>query len=149
MSAGPRQGYVRANDEGRARLRAVIGSLDRAQLEHRAMEGWSVSAVLAHLGFWDRFSVRRWHARLAGIELPALDELDDLINDSALPMWNALPPEMAAREALAAAEDGDAFVAALGPDVTARWLAEGRPRSLYRSEHRREHLDDIERALAR
>ncbi len=147
MSAGTTPDYVRANDESRARLRAVVDGLDRAQLAHPALEGWSVSAVLAHLGFWDRFTVRRWHSRLAGIDLPALDVLDDLINDSALPMWNALPPEVAAREAIAAAEAADTFVGALGPDVTARWLAEGRPRSLYRSEHRTEHLDDIERAL--
>ncbi len=149
MSAETTQDYVRANDESRARLRALVGSLDRGQLTRRAMEGWTVSAVLAHLGFWDRFTVRRWHTRLAGIDVPALAVLDDLINESALPMWNAVPPEAAAREALAAAEDADAFVAALGRDVTARWLAEGRPRSLYRSEHRSEHLDDIERALAR
>ena len=113
------------------------------------MQGWSVAALLAHLAFWDRFNVQRWRSRLAGTELPALDVLDDLINESALPAWNALPPEVAARDVLASAEEGDAFVAALTPEITARWLAEDRPRSRYRSEHRREHLDEIERALAR
>jgi hypothetical protein len=140
--------YVRANDESRARLRALVERLDRTQLTQSPMPGWSVSALLAHLAFWDRFNVRRWRSRLAGAQLPALDVLDDLINDSALPAWNALPPEDAARDALVSAEEGDAFVAALTPEITARWLEEGRPRSLYRSEHRREHLDDIDRALA-
>jgi hypothetical protein len=140
--------YVRANDESRARLRALVERLDRAELTRSPMQGWSVSALLAHLAFWDRFNVHRWRSRLAGTQLPALDALDDLINDAALPGWNALPPEVAARDALASAEEGDAFVAALTPEITVRWLAEGRPRSLYRSEHRREHLDDIERALA-
>lgn len=140
--------YVRANDESRARLRALVERLDRTQLTRSPMPGWSVSALLAHLAFWDRFNVHRWRSRLAGTELPALDVLDDLINDSALPAWTALPPEVAARDALASAEEGDAFVAALTPESTSRWLAEGRPRSLYRSEHRREHLDDIDRALA-
>ena len=141
--------YVRANDESRARLRALVERLDLSELTQSPMPGWSVSALLAHLAFWDRFNVQRWLSRLAGTQLPALDVLDDLINDSALPAWNALPPEVAARDVLASAEEGDAFVAALTPEVTSRWLEEGRPRSLYRSEHRREHLDDIERALAR
>ena len=140
--------YVRANDESRARLRALVERLDRTQLAQSPMPGWSVSALLAHLAFWDRFNVHRWRSRLAGTQLPALDVLDDLINDSALPAWNALPPEVAARDALDSAEEGDAFVAALTPEITSRWLEEGRPRSLYRSEHRREHLDDIDRALA-
>jgi hypothetical protein len=140
--------YVRANDESRARLRALIERLDRTGLARSVSPGWSVSALLAHLAFWDRFNAHRWRSRLAGTQLPALDVLDDLINDSALPAWNALPPESAARDALASAEEGDAFVAALTPEITSRWLAEGRPRSLYRSEHRREHLDDIDRALA-
>lgn len=140
--------YVRANDESRARLRALVERLDRTELMRSAMAGWSVSALLAHLAFWDRFNVHRWRSRLAGTQLPALDALDDLINDSSLPAWNALPPEVAAREALASAEEGDAFVAALTPEITSRWLEEGRPRSLFRSEHRREHLDEIERALA-
>jgi hypothetical protein len=140
--------YVRANDESRARLRALVERLDRTQLTQSPMPGWSVSALLAHLAFWDRFNVHRWRSRLAGTQMPALDALDDLINDSALPTWNALPPEVAARDALASAEEGDAFVAALTPEITSRWLAEDRPRSLYRSEHRREHLGDIGRALA-
>lgn len=141
--------YVRANEQSRARLRAFVARLDRAQLTRTAMEGWSVSAVLAHLAFWDRFNVRRWRSRLAGVQLPALDVLDDLINDASLPTWNRLPPEIAALDALSSADEGDAFVAALAPEITSRWLAEGRPRSLYRSEHRREHLDQIDRALAR
>jgi hypothetical protein len=66
------------------------------------------------------------------------DVLDDLINDASLPAWNALPPEVAARDALASADEGDAFVATLAPAITSRRLAEGRPRSLHRSEHRRE-----------
>jgi hypothetical protein len=140
--------YVRQNDESRARLRALVERLDRAQLTQSPMQGWSVSALLAHLAFWDRFNVQRWRSRLAGTQLPALDVLDDLINESALPGWNALPPEVAPRDVLASAEEGDAFVAGLTPEITSRWLEEGRPRSFYRSEHRREHLDDIERALA-
>ena len=80
--------------------------------------------------------------------VPEIGPLADALNDAAVPMWNAVPPEVATREA-AAAEAVDRFVVALAPDVIAEVLAEGRPRWIARSEHRREHLEQIERALAR
>ena len=118
--------YTRANDESRARLRAIISRLDRGQL-----------------------ALQRWQSRLAGNVVPDIGPLADALNDAAVPMWNAVPPEVATREAAAAAEAVDRFVAALPPDVIAEVLAEGRPRWIARSEHRREHLEQIERALAR
>jgi len=144
----PPADHVRANDESRARLRALVERLDRRQLATNVMEGWSVSALLAHLAFWDRFTLRRWQSRLAGNVVPDIGPLADALNDAAIPMWSAVPPEVATREATAAADAVDRFVAALGPDVTAEAMAEGRPRWLARSAHRREHLDQIERALA-
>jgi len=140
--------HTRANDESRARLRAIISRLDRGQLATNVMEGWSASALLAHVAFWDRFTLQRWHSRLAGNVVPDIGPLADALNDAAVPMWNAVPPEVATREA-AAAEAVDRFVAALAQDVIAEVLAEGRARWIARSEHRREHLEQIERALAR
>jgi len=145
----PPADHVRANDESRARLRALVGRLDRRQLATNVMEGWSVSALLAHLAFWDRFTLRRWQSRLAGNVVPDIGPLADALNDAAIPMWSAVPPEVATRQATAAADAVDRFVAALAPDVIAEAIAEGRPRWVARSEHRREHLEQIERALAR
>jgi hypothetical protein len=51
---------------------------------------------------------------------PLADVLDVLINDASLPAWNAVPPEVAARDALASADEGDAFVARLAPAITSR-----------------------------
>jgi hypothetical protein len=141
--------YTRANDESRTRLRAIISRLDRGRLATNVMEGWSASALLAHLAFWDRFTLLRWQSRLAGNVVPDIGPLADALNDAAVPMWSAVPPEVATREAAAAAEAVDSFVAALAPDVIAEVLAEGRSRWIARSEHRREHLEQIERALAR
>lgn len=141
--------HVRANDESRARLHTVISRLDRGRLATNVMEDWSASALLAHLAFWDRFTLRRWQSRLAGNVVPDIGPLADVLNDAALPMWTALPSETAMREATAAADSVDAFVAALAPEAVAQALAEGRPRWVFRSEHRREHLEQIERALAR
>ncbi len=145
----PPADHVRANDESRARLRALVERLDRRQLATNVMEGWSVSALLAHLAFWDRFTLRRWQSRLAGNVVPDIGPLADALNDAAIPMWIAVPPEVATREARAAADAVDSFVAALAPDVIDEAIAEGRPRWVARSEHRQEHLEQIERALAR
>ena len=46
------------------------------------------------------------------------------------------------------AEEADKKVAALGDDMLAKIRAAGSPFSLARADHRKEHLDDIERALS-
>jgi hypothetical protein len=140
--------HNRANDDSRARLRALISRLDRGKGAATAIDGWSVAALLAHLSFWDRFTLRRWRGYLAGTVTPALGQLDDVINDAALPIWNSVPPDVAAREVLEAADAVDAFVAALSPEAVAATLAEGRERWIFRSLHRVEHLEQIERAHA-
>jgi hypothetical protein len=141
--------YVRTNDESRARLRALIARLDRDQLTTTVIEGWSVSALLAHLAFWDSFTLRRLQGHLAGTKMPDLGSLTDPLNDAALPIWSALPPETAARQVTESANAIDAFVAALAPDAMAQVLAEGRARWISRSLQRMEHLEEIERALGR
>jgi hypothetical protein len=51
--------------------------------------------------------------------------------------------------ALACAEAADARVAALGDAFVARNAEVGSPLHLFRSEHRLEHLGEIDRALGR
>jgi hypothetical protein len=98
---------------------------------------------------WDRFVLRRWQDRLAGKPMPDIAPLFDILNDAALPMWNALAAEVAARQAIEAADAVDAFVAALAPDIVTQVLAEGRPGWILRSNHRRGHLEEVEHALER
>lgn len=149
MTAAPSVDQRRANDDSRARLRQLVARTDRGQLATTVMEGWSAAALLAHLAFWDRFTLLRLRSRLAGSTVADVGPLADLINDAALPTWNDMAPEVAAREAIAAADEVDAFIAGLPPDVVAQIIAEGKPRWVLRSEHRREHTEQIERGLAR
>jgi hypothetical protein len=105
--------------------------------------GWTVAAVLAHLAFWDRRAARlldRW-AR-TGVHPSPADA--DALNDALLPQWRLLPPRAAAEEALAAAEEVDAKIAALSAEM-ARDVAEAHSIAIARSEHRDEHLDEMER----
>src|SRR4051812_30369571 len=51
------------NDASRSRLEAVAAGV--ADGTHRADVGeWSPSTLLAHLAFWDRLTLRRWHAAI-------------------------------------------------------------------------------------
>ena len=73
----------------------------------------------------------------------------DWINDAGKPLCLGLPPRVAARLAVEAAVAADQRVAALSDAALAANQAAGSPISVLRAEHRREHLDEIERALAR
>ncbi len=142
--------YVAENDRERARLKALIAGWTDADLRHPMPAGWTVSAVLAHIAFWDArvlFYLNRW---ADGAE-PSKDdkEADDIdwINDSAKPLCLALPPQIAAQLAIDTAEETDAGVAALPDALLERVFAAGEPVSVSRADHRREHLDEIEHAL--
>ncbi len=140
-----------ANAESRRRLAALVGSLTPGDL--RASTGaWTVAGLLVHLSFWDRWQVVRWtEAIRAGAVAPPLvpDGLTDLTNAAMTPILDAVPPERAAALALAAAEEVDAIVAGL-PEASVRAVADqGRPRTADRSQHRVEHIGQIERALGR
>jgi hypothetical protein len=70
-----------------------------------------------------------------------------LINDAAKPTQLALPPRRAAELAVAAARDADRALESLTDEQLAKNTALGTPIFLDRADHRREHLDEIERAL--
>ena len=136
------------NDASRARLEVIAGGV--AGGTHRVDVGeWSPSTLLAHLAFWDRLTLQRWHAAIRdGRSTPAdlPDGLQDLINDASAPAWSALSPTSASSEAVAAAGELDAFLATVDDALAAQLEAEGRPRLVDRSRHRTEHLDAIEAA---
>lgn len=140
-----------ANDVERERLRALVARMTDKELSRPMPDGWTVAAVLAHVGFWDAraiFALEKW-AR--GIEPPPGDyEPEDVawINDSAKPLCLALPPRDAARLALRLAEEADGKIASLSDGLAAKIRAKG-PFNISRADHRKEHLDDIEGALAR
>ena len=139
-----------ANDAERERLRALIGRLKDDELARPMPDGWTVAAQLAHVGFWDAraiFALDKW-ARGIDPPPPGDYEPDDVawINDSAKPLCLALPPRIAAQLALRLAEQADRGIAALSDELVEK-IRELGPFNVSRAEHRREHLDEIERAL--
>ena len=137
-------------DAERARLRALVTRLSDEELSRPMPAGWTVAAVLAHIGFWDAratFWLDKWGR---GAPPSAYEpENVEAVNDSAKPLCLALPPRVAAQLALRLAEEADGKVKALSDAMLAKIRATGGPPfNLSRAIHRKEHLDDIERAFS-
>jgi len=143
--------YVTENNEQRARLRALVERLSDSDLARPLDAGWTVGAVLAHLAFWDQRTlvlIERWEKEGPRTPPRSMDDKDvDWVNDSAKALCLALPPRAAAHLALATAEAVDRRVEALSNELVAANAAAGKPLNLFRAEHRREHLDEIEHAF--
>ncbi|HEX9746800.1 MAG TPA: maleylpyruvate isomerase N-terminal domain-containing protein [Methylomirabilota bacterium] len=145
--------YVTENQTQLARLEALVGKLGDRELSRPLDAGWTVAGVLAHLAFWDYRIVTlldAWGVDGRGTLPPAHHEADvDWINDAGKPLCLGLAPRVAARIAVEAAIAADQRVATLSDAALAANAAAGSPISVRRAAHRREHLDEIERALVR
>ncbi len=138
------------NDAERERLRALIGRLSDADLARPMPGGWTIAASLAHAAYWDARAIF-WIDTWGPDGTPSTYEPEnvDAVNDAAKPLCLALRPRDAAELALRLAEESDRKVSALSDALLAKIEAVGGPPfNLARASHRREHLDDIEQALA-
>ena len=136
-------------DAERARLRRLIDGMSDADLSHPMPAGWTVAAVLAHIGFWDARAIYWLDKWARGVPPSAYEpENTEAVNESAKPLCLALPPRNAADLALRLAEEADGKVKALSDGMLAKIRATGGPPfNLSRAIHRKEHLDDIEQEL--
>jgi uncharacterized damage-inducible protein DinB len=143
--------YVAENNAERERLRALVRRVSDPDLARPMEAGWTVAAVLAHVAFWDQRIVAlldEWERQGLSWTPPLEDARDvDWINDAAKALCLALPPRVAAELALSVAETVDRRVAAVSDAVIEANARAGAPLNWRRAEHRREHLDEIERLL--
>ena len=135
------------NRATRERLDVVIARLGDRPLQMDG--GWTASALLAHIAFWDRLAFVRLEKYLRDGEPPitAPPALTDLTNGGGIRQWLDTPPAVAALQARDAAAAMDRLVENLPADKLAALAALDRPQLYDRSGHRRQHLDEIERAL--
>jgi uncharacterized damage-inducible protein DinB len=144
--------YVAENDAERERLRALARRLSDQDLARPMDAGWTVAGVLAHVALWDQrilVLLDEWERRGPSWTPPVEDARDvDWVNDAAKPLCLALPPRVAAELALSVAETVDERVAAVS-DALIEANARAGVLNWRRAEHRREHLDEIDRALRR
>jgi hypothetical protein len=148
--------YVAENEASLARMRSLVESMSDDELAEPMPADWTVAGVLAHLAFWDQrvtTLVDRWGPDGNGTppNSPGSyeEEAVDWINDAAKPMILALPPRVAAQVAVDAAAAADARVAGLSDELRAENERTGLYITPDRSDHRSEHVDEIEQMRAR
>jgi uncharacterized damage-inducible protein DinB len=140
--------YIEANSRQRERLRALVEKLDEDALAAPVNEYWTVAGVLGHLAYWDiRVLVLAEKIQRNEPWAPGDAEPEgDWLNDTTRPLIHAIAPREAAQLALRIADQTDALVAKL--PLARLWPRDPTsPISPARSEHRGEHLDEIEAAL--
>ena len=138
--------FVVENAQERERLRSLVERLTVEELSLPLGNGWTVAVAFAHLAFWDQWYLiltRKW--KESGVALSPIDI--DVINDSLLSLWLALPPRIAANLAVSSAEAIDRELEESSPDLIAEIEGLGEKNRLYRSIHRKLHLDHIEELL--
>jgi hypothetical protein len=139
--------HNKRNRASRDRLAAVIAQLGDRSI--RLPGGWTAGALLAHLAFWDGFGAARLE-KYVGDRKPmelGSDALTEFINAAGLAQWAATPVRAAGGLATEAATKVDRLIEGLPQDAFDAIRAMNLPRVLDRSLHRKEHLDEIERAL--
>jgi len=139
--------FVAENARELERLRSLVERLSDDDLRRPLGTDWTISVALAHLAFWDRRSLvlmRSW--KLSGVQPSPIDI--EITNEALLPTWLALPPRAAANLAVSAAEAIDAELAGCSPELISEIENMGDKIRLYRSIHRKLHLDQIEESLS-
>ncbi len=112
--------------------------------------GWTVSAALAHIAFWDRWVIARWDQYdRDGAIAPIPDNVLDLGNAAGIAEWRVFSSTQVTDLARGAADTIDCRIAALSPAAIAHAVETGRPAMLDRSLHRDPHLDEIDELLGR
>jgi hypothetical protein len=138
--------FVIENSRERERLKSLVNSLTDAQLSQPIDKNWTIAVALAHLAFWDQRSLslmRKWASM--GTSPEPIDI--ELTNECLLPLWRALPPRAAADLAVSAAKAVDRAIEEAPSSLISEIERMGDRFRLYRSEHRKMHLDEIEAVL--
>jgi hypothetical protein len=109
-------------------------------------EGWTISAALGHLAFWDKRRlelIRKW--KQAGVSPFPL--IDDIVNDVLVPFLSAIPPRANVNLAISIAEELDRELELASADFISSIESLGDEFALNRASHRKLHLDDIDALL--
>jgi hypothetical protein len=138
--------FVVENIKELERLRRLVNRITDEELGLPMWEGWTIAAALAHLAFWDQRALvlmQKW--KINGVASSPID--DDVTNDAILLLCLAIPYRVAARLAVSSAEAIDLELEKAAEDLITDIRQLGEKFRLYRSEHRRVHLDQIENLL--
>lgn len=142
----PKNQYSEANAASLKELAGFVASLTDKQLTTAMPAGWTVSAVLVHLAFWDFRAItliKKWQNE--GISASPNDI--DVVNEATRPFFAAVEPRRAAVLSLDYAHQLDELVDSLDPAFLQAIEETGKTVRLDRSRHRTMHMNDIKTVL--
>jgi hypothetical protein len=142
------ESVVKKNAESLKIMRDFLATLSEADLSTPMPAGWTVSAVLCHLVFWDQRALTlldKWEKN--GIEYSTIDT--DVINEVTRSVFLAVPPKQAVDLFLRTAETLDKRISGLGVGYIKEIEENGKNVHLLRADHREMHLADIKKVLGR
>ena len=139
--------YLSENETWQNRLEALVQGLSDANLAQPMEAGWTVSAVLAHLAFWDIRIVtllQKWQNE--GVVGPSVVD-SDVINEVSRHICLAVPARTAAEMAFSWGRKANEAIAALTPAQAAEIQEKAANVRLDRTHHRQDHIEGISKAL--
>ena len=142
------QSWVRENAAEREHIKRTAAGLSDQELSRPMGAGWTAAAILVHLAFWDARAItliRKWQKE--GVGESPMDT--DVVNEATRELCLAIPPRAAAKLALEKATELDNIIEKLSPEWVDRIVEIGKTVRLKRFQHRKEHLDEIEKALGK
>lgn len=137
---------IRENQAGHEALAGLVGRLTDEDLARTMESGWTVAEALLHLAFWDARAavlIEKW--RREGVGASPVDV--DVINDSVLAVCGAVPPRAAAGLAVEKSAGINRLLESLPPEMIGQIREKGPAVHLDRREHKRIHIEEIEKAL--
>lgn len=137
--------FIERNRASTDHIRHLIEHLSQEDMKHPVGEHWTVAITLAHLAFWDR-RVMLVLDRTEQDKQLFIPEIDLIVNEIALPFWEAISPGEAVRLALETAEALDKRLEEFPPELLEE-LYDFNQRYVLRTLHREEHLAEVEAAL--
>jgi hypothetical protein len=142
-----KQQYVIENTKERERLRKLVNEITDEELNLVIYkEGWTIAVALAHLAFWDerrRVMLRIWKQK----GVAPSPYIEDIVNDTLIPLLLAIPPRKAAELAVLTADVLDKELEELSSEMITAIEALKEPFALNRGIHRKMHSDEIESFL--
>ena len=137
--------YIEQNRASTERSRALIARLSDEQMQTKVGQHWTVSIALAHLAWWDRRVMHILDMTERDGKLFDL-EINIVVNDLSLPLWEVIPPREAARICIETSEALDKRLEEYSPTLLEA-LYNHNKRLVVRALHRNEHLDEVDAGL--
>jgi hypothetical protein len=136
------------NKESLQLYKDFLSTCSDADLSTAMAAGWTVSAVLAHLAFWDQRALTlldNWEKD--GVDYSSIDT--EVINEVTRFLCLAIPPRSAVDVFLITAETINNRISKLEPGWISEIEEKGKNVHLNRAKHRLIHLEEIKIVLGR